>query len=122
MLLVKKSFDNYGYSLNEISWGNAPMGPAVYQTVWHFFVSFIEKDTNKKIIFDLSHFMTEQESKHPRKVKKGLLTAMKGQDIIRCCEILIEKFPDATNYVLNKIPAELADNININCAVSSAGL
>ena len=122
MLLVKKSFDKYGYSLNEISWGNAPMGPTVYQTVWHFFVSFIEKDTNKKIIFDLSLFMTEQESKHPRKVKKELLTAMKGQDIIRCCEILIEKFPDASDYILSKIPDHLCDKVNTNNAVSSAGL
>lgn len=122
MVFRKKEVDEHGYTLDEISWGNAPMGTSAYQSVWHFFVSFIKKDAKKQIVLDLARFMTEQESKHPRKVKKELLMAMKGKDTVHCLEILIEKFPNATDYILSKLPDDLADKININCAVSSAGL
>lgn len=113
MLFKKKKFDEYGYAIDEIVWGNIIVGDTFYNMSWRFFISFIEKDTNKTFELDLTKFLNKQETKHPRKLKKELLTLMKGQNVKTCLQILVERFPDATDYIYKKLPKSLIETANI---------
>ncbi len=116
-MLFKKKFDEYGYAIDEIVWGNVVVGKTFYNTSWKFFISFIEKETNKSFDIDLTMFMTKEERNKPRKLKKELLTQMKGQNIKTCLQILVERFPEANDYIFSKIPKTLIETANIEPSI-----
>ena len=110
----KKFCDEFGYSLDDIDWGNFATGESMYDANWKFFVSFINKSTQHSVVLELSKFLTKQESNHPRRVKKEILQLISGKDIVTGLEILAERFPEGAQYIINKVPAELKDKVTIN--------